>query len=102
MQETEVDETITTSLVTLIQKLLTFQGKTWYNTMLNNELSKQKRIMNCVRDGKDLFQVSNCNSQMVIALLTYMYKTLQGSILTKNLIKLFEQVIDFYEVGVYN
>ena len=70
--------------------------------MLNNELSKQKRIMNCVRDGKDLFQFSNCNSQMVIALSTYMYKTLQGSILTKNLIKLFEQVIDFYEVRVYN
>ena len=30
-----------------------------------------------------------------------MYKTLQGSIVTKNLTKLFEQIIDFYEVRVY-
>ena len=30
------------------------------------------------------------------------YKTLKGSIATKNIIKLLQQVIDFYEVGVYN
>ena len=29
-------------------------------------------------------------------------KTLQGSIVRKNWIKLFEEVIDFYEVRVYN
>jgi hypothetical protein len=33
-QDLNVDETIMTSLVTLIENLLTFQGKTWYNTML--------------------------------------------------------------------
>ena len=31
-----------------------------------------------------------------------MYKALQESIVGKNLIKLFQQVIDFYEVRVYD
>ena len=35
-QELNVDETITTSLVTLITNLLTFQRKTWYNAMLTH------------------------------------------------------------------
>ena len=64
------DETITTSLVTLIKKLLTFQGKTWFNTMLNNGVSKKTRILSCMRDAKDLFQVSYSSSQMLITLLT--------------------------------
>ena len=66
MQESKVDETITTSLVTLIKKLLTYQSKTWYNTILTVKMSKQTRMLCCLRDGKDLFQVSYCNSQMVI------------------------------------
>ena len=70
MQETKVDETITTALVTLINNLLTFQGKTWCNTMLTFGVSKKKRMLTCVRDGKDLFQVSYCKFQMVITLLT--------------------------------
>ena len=96
-QESNVDETIITSLVTLIEILLTFQAKTWYNTMLTLEVSK---MLSCVRDGKDLFQVSYCNSQMVINLLTH--KILQGSIVTMNLTKLFEQVIDLCEVRAYS
>ena len=67
MQESKVDERITTSLVTLLKNFLTFQGKTWYNTMLTDEETK---MLSCVRDGKNLFQVSYCNSQMVITLLT--------------------------------
>ena len=66
-QELNVDETIMTSLVTLIEDLLTFQSKTWYDTMLNFGVS---RILSCVRDGRDLFQVSHCNSQMIITLLS--------------------------------
>jgi hypothetical protein len=69
-QELNADETIMTSLVTLIENLLTFQGKTWYNTILNGEVIQKRRMICCVRDGKDLFQVSYCNSQMVIMLLT--------------------------------
>ena len=61
------DETIMASLVTLIENLLTFQGKTWYNTMLIWEVSK---TLSCMRDGKDLFQVSYCNSQVVTTLST--------------------------------
>jgi len=70
MQETSVDETIMTSFVTLIENLLTFQGKTWYNTILTVGVSEKRRMLQCVRDGKNLFQVSYCNSQMVITLLT--------------------------------
>ena len=69
-QELNVDETIMTSLVTLIKKLLTLQGKTWYNTMQTFTMSKKTRMLGYVRDGKDLFQVSYCKSQMVITLLT--------------------------------
>jgi hypothetical protein len=65
-----VDETTMRSLVTLIKSLLTFQSKIWYNTMLSSEVSKQMRMLKCVRDGKNLFQVSCSNSQMVITLLT--------------------------------
>ena len=52
-----VDETIMTSLVTLIENLLTFQAKTWYNTIVTSS-----KMSSCVRDVKDLFQVSYCNS----------------------------------------
>jgi len=69
-QELNVDETIMTSLVTLIEHLLTFQGKTWFNTMLTFEGYEMRRMLHNVRDGKDLFQVSYCNSQMVITLMT--------------------------------
>jgi hypothetical protein len=69
-QALNTDETNTTSLVTLIKNLLTFHSKTWYNTMLTFEVSKRTRTLNCVRDGKNLFQVSCCNSQMVMTLLT--------------------------------
>ena len=70
-QELNVDEAIATLLITLIKNLLTFQGKTWYNTMLTFGVSKKTRMLSCVRDGKDLFQVSCCNSQMVITLSIY-------------------------------
>jgi len=69
-QELNVDETIMTSLVTLIEHLLTFQSKTWYNTVLTVKGSERRRMLHNVRDGKDLFQVSYCNSQMVITLVT--------------------------------
>ena len=66
-QALNVDETITTSLVTLIENLLTFQAKTWFNTMLT-EISK---MFSCIADVEDFLQVSYCNSQMVITLLTH-------------------------------
>ena len=69
-QELNVDETIMTSLVTFIENLLTFQGKTWYNSMLTDRSRKMERVLSCVRDGIILCQVSYCNSQMVITLLT--------------------------------
>ena len=71
IQESEVNETITTSLVTLIKNLLTFQSKTWYNTMLTFGAKRKRRMLSCVRDGKDLPQVSYWNSQMVVTLLTH-------------------------------
>ena len=69
-QELTVDETIMPSFVTLIEHLLTFQGKTWYNTMLTDKSSEITRVFGCVRDGISLFKVRYCNSQMVITLLT--------------------------------
>ena len=69
-KELNADETIITSLVTLIKILLTFQGKTWFNTMQTFEVSKKTRMLSYVKDGKDLFQVGHCNSQMTITLLT--------------------------------
>jgi hypothetical protein len=69
-QQCYVDETTMSSLETLIENLLTFQGNTWYNTILTVEVYKKLRMLSCVRDGKDLFQVSYCNFQMVITLLT--------------------------------
>ena len=69
-QESHVDEAMMSSLENLIEVLLTFQGKTWYNTIVTVGVSKKERMLSCVRDGKDLFQVSYCNSQMVITLLT--------------------------------
>ena len=69
-QELNVDETMMTSLVTLIEHLLTFQGKTWYNTMLTHNSSEMLRVLDCVWDGIIIYQVSYCNSQMVITLLT--------------------------------
>jgi hypothetical protein len=68
-QELNVDETIMTSLVTLIKNLLTFQGRTWHNTMLVFTPDNKRRILSCVGDGNILLQVSYCNSQMVITLL---------------------------------
>ena len=100
-QGLNLDETIMTSLATLIGSLLNFKGKTWYNTMLTFILDDRRRMLSCVRDGKTLFQVSYCSSQGVIMLLTYTYKTLQESIITKNLIKILQQVIDLYEVRIY-
>ena len=70
-QGLNVDERIMTSLVTFIKNLLTFQGKTWYNTMVNFAPDYRRRMLSYVKDGKILFQVSYCNSQMVITLLTY-------------------------------
>jgi len=69
-QGLNVDETIITPLVTLIENLLTFQGKTWYNTMLTVEPNEKRWILSCVKDGEMLFQVSYCNSQVTITLLT--------------------------------
>jgi len=71
-QELNVDETITTSLVTLIETLLTYQCKTWCNTLLALPRFQgiMRRVLGWLRDGKVLFQVSYCNSQMVITLLT--------------------------------
>jgi hypothetical protein len=69
-QQLYVDETMMSSLEILIQKLLTFQGNKWYNTMLT-AVSKKRGMLSCVKDGKDLFQVSYCNSQMVITPLTF-------------------------------
>ena len=63
-QELNVDETTMASVVTLIENLLTVQGKAWYNTMLTCRFSK----MMSMRDENQLFQVSYCNSQMVITL----------------------------------
>ena len=101
-RELDVDEIMTTSLVTLIQNLLTFQSKTWYNTMLAIGYYKMMECFNPVRGGKILFWVSYYNSQAVITILTCTYMTLQGSTVTKNLTKLFEQVIDFFEVRFYD
>ena len=70
-ESSKVDETMTSSLVTLIKSLLTVQGKTWYNTILGLEVSHKRWVLSYVSDGKDLFQVSCCNSEMVITLLTY-------------------------------
>ena len=71
MQESKVDETITTTLVTLIKNFLTFQGQTWYNAMLTFDVSTRTRMLSYLRDAKNLFPVSYCNSQMVITFLTY-------------------------------
>jgi len=65
-QQLYVDETIMTSLVTLIKKFLTSQGKIWYNTMLTLQPDEKRQVLSCLRDG---FQVSYCNYQ-VITLLT--------------------------------
>ena len=67
-QELKVDERITTSLVTLIENLLTFQGKTWFNTIVTSNECMRKLSMWTVE--KFLFQVSYYNSQMAITLLT--------------------------------
>jgi hypothetical protein len=61
-QQLYVDETMMNSLENLIDILLTSQGKTWYNTILTIGDTRKTRMLSCVRDGKDLFQVSNCNS----------------------------------------
>ena len=98
-QELNVDETITTTLVTLIQPLLTFQSKAWYNTILTGGALDVGRALGCVADGKNFFQVGYSNSQMVITLLT-IYKTLQRSIVMEYLIKLSGQINDFCEVRV--
>ena len=56
-QESNVDETIMTSLVTLIENLLTVQGKTWCNTMLTVGPFMKSETLRYVMDGKDFFQV---------------------------------------------
>ena len=69
-QQLYVDETMISSLESLIEVLLTFQHKMWYNTILAVETSVVARMLSHVRDGKDLFQVSCWSSQMVITLST--------------------------------
>ena len=69
-RELNVDETIMAFLETLVENLLTLQSKTWYNTILTFGVSERSRMLNRVRDGKNWLQVSYCNSQMVITLLT--------------------------------
>ena len=71
-QELNIEETMMTSLVTLIENLLTFQIKTCYNTMLTVNYGERRRMLSCLRDGNIFFQVSYCDSPMVIKLLTYM------------------------------
>ena len=66
-QDSKLDERITTSLITLIENLLTFQGKTWFNTMI---ASDNYRKLDRWTVEKLLFQVSYCNSQMVVTVLT--------------------------------
>ena len=68
-QESNVDETTMMTLVTLIKNLLTFQGKTWYNTIFISSKKTRASILGDVRDGKDLFQVSYCTFQLVITFL---------------------------------
>ena len=68
-KELDVDETMMTSLETLIEVLLTLHGKTWYNTILTLHAGLKPSIC-YVKKGKDLFQVSNFNSEMAITLLT--------------------------------
>ena len=97
-QESKVDETITTSLVTLIENLLTLQGKTWYNTILIFFVYKKNMMLSWLRDGTFLFQVSFSNSQMITTL--NMFNTLQESIVMKSILRLFEEVNHFYEVRV--
>ena len=60
-EELNVDETIMTFLVTLIKKLLTFQGKAWYNTMLVISIGDKSGMLHWVTELKNLFQVSYCN-----------------------------------------
>ena len=81
-QELNVDEKIMTSLVTLLENLLIFQGKTWYNTMLIIEPKEKRRILGSVMDAKVLFQVSYYTSQMVITFLTCI-RHCQGQLLHK-------------------
>ena len=71
-QQIYVDKTTMSTLVTLIENLLTFQGKTWYNTMLTIKPLEERWIVGCVRDAKILFQVSLHNFQLVITILTCM------------------------------
>ena len=80
-KELNVDETTMSFLETLIKVLLTFQGKTWYNTMLIFPLHVKKEMLCYVSDAKDLFQVSYFNSQ-IIALLTCI-KHHRGQLLQK-------------------
>jgi len=65
-QELNVDETVMTSLVALIEILLTFHCKAWHNTIMTKDLYEKKQILIYVGHLKKLFQVSYCNSQMVI------------------------------------
>jgi hypothetical protein len=99
-QALNMDETITTSLVILIKNLLTFHSKTWYNTMLIVDDSKKTRMLKCVRwkefVSSQLLQFSDGHHTL------NMSKTSQGPIVTRNFMKLFEQIIGFCEVRVYN
>ena len=65
-----VDETIMLSSVTLIKILLTFQGKTWCNTIFaSSSWRTRTHVLRYVIAGKNLFQVSYCTFQLVITFL---------------------------------
>ena len=70
-QQLYVDEATMSTLETLIEVLLTFKGKTWYNTMLTIGVFEKRRVLSLVTDGKDLFQVSHWNSQILLMGITH-------------------------------
>ena len=82
-QQLYVDETMMSSLKTFIDILLTLQGKTWYNTILTVTVPKRAEMLSHLKDGKDLIQVSYCNSQMIITLLTCI-RHCRGQLLQRN------------------
>ena len=69
-QESHVNEAMMSSLEKLIEVLLTCGSKTWCNTILTVAGFRRNKTLRHVRDGKNLFQVSYCNSHMVITLVT--------------------------------
>ena len=61
-QQLYVDETTMSSLETLLKFLLTFQGNIWYNTMQTAGVSERTKVLRCLREAKNLFQVGYFNS----------------------------------------